>query len=105
MPPACLLHSTHNCLFSTTSHLYCSLTFKHIYLWDSLTLSIRQAPSLPTFKSNLKTHLLHEASQQPRLLANVPHPQSLLPTMVSKHCHLLHLFLHLLSLQLSQHLT
>ena len=37
-------------------------TFSYIarYLWNQLPDSIRQAPSLATFKSNLKTHLFDQ---------------------------------------------
>ncbi|MEE6472049.1 hypothetical protein FKM82_009449 [Ascaphus truei] len=52
---------------------------KSSYLWSSLTRSIHQEPSLPTFKTNLKTHLLNEASQYTWTSGSCPTP-SVAPT-------------------------
>ena len=37
-----------------------SFSFITPYLWNQLPNTIQQAPSLATFKSNLKTHLLDQ---------------------------------------------
>ncbi|MEE6517853.1 hypothetical protein FKM82_030392 [Ascaphus truei] len=64
--PSRLLRSSQGCLLSTPfvskalSRLKpFSLTAPH--LWNALPLSTRLAPSLSTFKTHLKTHLLKEA--------------------------------------------